>query len=26
LVFLSPPTSYFNLKPCYSQSQFFLLE
>ncbi len=26
LVFLSPPTSYFNLKPCYSQSGFFLLE
>ncbi len=26
LVLLSPPTLYFNLKPCYSQSQFFLLE
>jgi hypothetical protein len=26
LIFLSPPTSYFNLKPCYSQTQFFLLE
>jgi hypothetical protein len=25
-VFLSPPTLYFNLKPCYLQSQFFLLE